>query len=169
MTELIWHVDEHDNPIGPIDRDESRRTGARYRMARVMVESEDGELVLLQKRVMTKKSFPGCWDTSAGGNIDYGESYEAAATRELAEEIGVDATQLTHLGTFYAEATDQNGAQLRRFTAVYKTTQPTDIAITPQNTEVEEVVWVPVSELPELAQSGKVTDGLRRVIERYYV
>lgn len=86
--EQIWHVDEHDNPIGPIGRDDSRRTGARYRIVRVSVEDINGN-VLLQKRVDTKKTYPGCWDTSAGGNISYGESYDDAAARELSEEVGI--------------------------------------------------------------------------------
>lgn len=49
MTEYIWHVDEHDTPIGKIEREESRKIGAKYRMARIMVESRDGMSVLLWK------------------------------------------------------------------------------------------------------------------------
>jgi len=89
--EQIWHVDENDKPIGPVGRDDSRKLGLRYRLVRISVEDRQGN-ILIQKRTATKKTYPNCWDTSAGGNIDYPESYEQAALRELSEEIGIKGT-----------------------------------------------------------------------------
>jgi isopentenyldiphosphate isomerase len=43
----------------------------------------------LQKRSSRKRIQPGKWDSSVGGHVDPGESYEQAAERELAEELGV--------------------------------------------------------------------------------
>lgn len=166
--ELIWHVDKNDEPIGSIDRDESRKTGARYRIVRVMVESLDGSYVLLQKRLMTKKSFPGYWDTSAGGNIDYGESYEQAAKRELAEEIGLRDVTLIPVLKFYAEAVDQAGDKLNRFTQLYTVKVQTNTHFIAQPSEVERVEWVKKSKLENVLANGDITDGLKQVIERYY-
>jgi isopentenyl-diphosphate Delta-isomerase len=45
--------------------------------------------VFLQKRSMAKDLSPGLWDSSCSGHLDSGEDYDAAAVRELAEEIGV--------------------------------------------------------------------------------
>lgn len=45
--------------------------------------------VLLQERSHTKDSFPGCLDTSSAGHLDVGESFDHAARRELAEELGL--------------------------------------------------------------------------------
>lgn len=45
--------------------------------------------VLLQKRSMTKDSFPGCLDISSAGHLDAGEAYDDAARRELSEELGI--------------------------------------------------------------------------------
>jgi 8-oxo-dGTP pyrophosphatase MutT (NUDIX family) len=38
---------------------------------------------------MRKDSSPGLWDSSCSGHVDSGEDYDAAAQRELGEEIGV--------------------------------------------------------------------------------
>ena len=165
--ELIWHVDENDQPLGSIERDKSRRTGARYRLVRVMVESEDGESLLLQKRLATKKTYPGCWDTSAGGNITYGESYELAARRELFEEIGLDAP-LEEFGYFYSEVVDPDGNHMNRFTKVYRARVSKDTQFSLQPSEVESVEWIKKNDLVHIISEGKVTDGLLQVYERLY-
>lgn len=66
----------------------------RHRAVHVFVRNQKGE-IFLQKRSMTKSIQPGKWDTSVGGHLQVGESYEAAAARELEEELGL---RLTHLG-----------------------------------------------------------------------
>ncbi len=45
--------------------------------------------IYLQKRSLAKDTSPGCWASSCSGHVDAGESYDRAAQRELAEEIGV--------------------------------------------------------------------------------
>lgn len=167
MQEQIWHVDENDKPIGAIGRDESRETGERYRIVRVSVEDERGD-ILLQKRLETKKSFPGCWDTSAGGNVAYGESYEDAALRELREEAGIEGVGLTEVAYFYSEAADPDNRKLNRFTKVYRMLASKDIEVTPQPEEVAEFVWVTPDGLDRIIAEGKITDGLKQAYERYY-
>jgi isopentenyldiphosphate isomerase len=44
---------------------------------------------LLQMRSETKDIQPGKWDTSVGGHLLPGETFEDAAVRETAEELGV--------------------------------------------------------------------------------
>ena len=58
--------------------------------------------ILLQKRSQTKDSFPGCLDTSSAGHLDAGEDFDAAARRELKEELGVNAMP-TYLFTRHME------------------------------------------------------------------
>jgi 16S rRNA (adenine1518-N6/adenine1519-N6)-dimethyltransferase len=54
----------------------------------VLVFNKRGE-VLLQQRSALKDAHPGVWDSSVAGHLDAGESYEAAALRELDEEMGI--------------------------------------------------------------------------------
>lgn len=57
---------------------------------------KDGE-VLLQKRQNTGFS-DGMWDASASGHVENGETIKAAAIRELKEETGVVAKDLSFAG-----------------------------------------------------------------------
>ena len=68
-----------------------------HRTAHVVVRSGDGRM-LLQKRSATKDIQPARWDTAVGGHLHLGETYEQAARREMAEEIGIAGPlPLTHL------------------------------------------------------------------------
>ena len=68
-------------------RREVHATGLWHRAVHILVFDGTGR-VLLQKRSMLKDLSPGLWDSSCSGHLDAGEDYDAAAIRELAEEIG---------------------------------------------------------------------------------
>ena len=46
--------------------------------------------LLIQKRCMSKRSFPGAWDISAAGQVDAGEESHEGASREVREELGLE-------------------------------------------------------------------------------
>lgn len=97
MAEYFEVVDEEDRIIGRALRTECHGNPRLiHRVAHVLVFDSQGRL-LLQKRAMSKDVQPGKWDTSVGGHLDLGESYEAAAHRELREELGVGGQALTFL------------------------------------------------------------------------
>ncbi len=54
----------------------------------IAVQHSDGRL-LVHQRSFDKDVRPGAWDIAVGGVVGAGESYDSAAERELAEEIGV--------------------------------------------------------------------------------
>ena len=92
LDEIFDVVDEDDQVIGQATRGEVHRRGLRHRAVHVLVFNTKGE-VFLQKRSMHKDTFPGAWDSSCSGHLDRGEDYDAAAIRELWEEIGLKVTQ----------------------------------------------------------------------------
>lgn len=67
-----------------------------HRAVHVLVFNPGGKL-LLQQRSHQKDIQPGKWDTSVGGHLEPGESYLAAAHREMAEELGLAGLPLTFL------------------------------------------------------------------------
>jgi isopentenyldiphosphate isomerase len=89
VTERVDVVDEHDHVVGTVERSEMRARNLRHRAVFVLVRSTRGE-VLIHRRSDDKDVWPGQWDLAIGGVVGAGEGYEAAAVRELAEEIGVD-------------------------------------------------------------------------------
>ena len=56
--------------------------------------------LLLQKRSLTKQTFPGYWDVSVAGHVSAGESILEGALREVKEEIGLDI-QISDLVPLY--------------------------------------------------------------------
>ncbi|MCB1748096.1 MAG: NUDIX domain-containing protein [Gammaproteobacteria bacterium] len=87
-AELLDVVDAADVVVGQATRAEIHRRGWRHRAVHIVVSNPQGE-VFVQRRALSKDCQPGLWDTSAAGHVDHGESYAAAAARELAEELGL--------------------------------------------------------------------------------
>ncbi len=97
MDEMLIRVTDSDEVLGPIPR--SRVHGNPeliHRSVHILVVSPDKRL-LLQKRSLRKDTQPGKWDTSVGGHVGFGQSYEEAARREAAEELGMVPGPLTFL------------------------------------------------------------------------
>lgn len=81
-------VDEDGNRVGGARRSECHGNPELLHQAvHVFVVNRAGG-VFLQKRAATKDVQPGKWDTSVGGHVDAGETPDAAARRELGEELG---------------------------------------------------------------------------------
>ena len=97
MAEFFEIVDEQDRVIGRAPRSECHGDPSLiHRVAHVLVVDKQNRL-LLQKRSPHKDIQPGKWDTSVGGHLNVGEDYEAAAYREMKEELGIDGVYLTFL------------------------------------------------------------------------
>ena len=52
--------------------------------------------ILVSKRSMNKKYFPGFWEL-LGGNLEFGEDFKDCVIREVKEEINCDIKGLEHL------------------------------------------------------------------------
>ena len=70
----------------------------------ILVERPNGALVL-QRRSSGKRIQPGRWDTSVGGHVDFGEDPDAAARRELEEELGITGVTPRELHQYLWEST----------------------------------------------------------------
>ena len=86
--ELFDVVDDQDRVVRQAPRRDVHAHGWLHRAVHVLVFNRAGE-VFLQKRSMAKDMSPGLWDSSCSGHLDAGEDYDAAAWRELQEEIGL--------------------------------------------------------------------------------
>ena len=93
---LVDVVDADDRVIGTATRARMRAEGLRHRAVYVVVRTTD-EQVVVHRRAEWKDVYPGAWDLCFGGVLDAGETWDAAAARELAEEAGIDAA-VVHLG-----------------------------------------------------------------------
>ncbi len=63
------------------------------RVVNLLIFNSKGQL-LVPKRSMNRKIFPGCYDFSCGEHVMAGEDYDTAAIRGLKEELGIQGVQI---------------------------------------------------------------------------
>lgn len=89
VDELVERVDDQDHVLGSVvSRRQAVREGWLHRVAVTVCRDEHGR-ILVHRRSQGLSRFPGFYEVVVGGAVDVGESYEQAAVRELAEELGV--------------------------------------------------------------------------------
>ncbi|MFI6610645.1 NUDIX domain-containing protein [Streptomyces poriferorum] len=89
MEELVERVDDQDRVLGTVvSRRQAVREGWLHRVAVTVCRDERGR-ILVHRRADGLPRFPGLHEVMVGGAVTVGESYEQAAARELAEELGV--------------------------------------------------------------------------------
>lgn len=88
MAEMFDVVDAQDRVVAQAARERVHAEGLWHRAVHVLVFNQQAQLYV-QKRAASKDTFPGCYDSSASGHVDAGESYDDCAVRELAEELGI--------------------------------------------------------------------------------
>jgi len=135
MNEEIFDVvNDRDEVVGFERRSEVHRLGLNHRAVHVLVFNARGE-VFLQKRSMTKDTFPGTWDSSASGHLDRGEDYDTCVVRELREEIGL-VRQAPPERLFKIDACVETG---REFVWVYRCRAEGPFTLHPE--EIERGDW----------------------------
>ena len=95
--EMVEEVDVLGNVLRLVTRRQMRAETLWHRAVFIAVRSSTGQL-LIHRRAETKDVWPGWWDVAVGGVVSPGESWDVAAQRELAEELGVSGP-LRPLGT----------------------------------------------------------------------
>jgi isopentenyldiphosphate isomerase len=90
MDELLDLVNENDEVIGEVWKSETvGNPKLIFREVGILIY-DDKRRLLLQRRSVKKKTYPGYWIISAGGHVHKGENPEKEAHKELLEEIGFD-------------------------------------------------------------------------------
>jgi len=130
--ELFDVVDRDDVVVGQAGRADVHKQGLLHRAVHMFVFNSAGEL-LIHLRSAGKDEFPGVWTSSACGHVDAGESYDAAASRELREELGLD-TSLERLAKFPAGRETAN-----EHTVLYRTSS--DQVPEFDRKEIEQIAW----------------------------
>ena len=147
MSEEIFDVvNERDEVVGQNTRREVHARGLRHRAVHVLVFGSDGR-IFLQKRSMTKDTFPGVWDSSASGHLDSGEDYDACAVRELREELGL-LIEAPLARLFKIAACAETGQE---FCWVYRLASEGPFVLQPE--EIERGEWF---------ERGQVTDWVEK-------
>ncbi len=152
MTAKVTIVDEDDNVIGAVTREEAKEANYNRRLVCIMVRNSN-EKILLSRVAETKSFCPGKWSYSAAGHVDEGEIYEQAAVRELKEELGIErnAADLTFI--VKKRICDLQTQKPKHFHSIYTITY--DGEIYPDASEISELRWFGKEELLDELHNNK--------------
>ncbi len=118
MAEIFDVVNDADEVVGRASREQVHgNPELTHRVAHVLVFNSAGSL-FLQLRSPTKDVQPNRWDTSVGGHVDAGETYEQAARREMREELGIDDAEIEPLYR-YLHRNEYESEMVATFRAVW--------------------------------------------------
>jgi len=116
MDELIL-VDEHDNPIGKLDKTSVHEQGLLHRAFSLFVFNSKGE-ILLQQRADHKYHSAGLWSNACCSHPRFGEELNTAVQRRLLDEMGMDCDPMFVFSFLYRVEFD-NGLVEHEFDHVF--------------------------------------------------
>lgn len=147
--ELIFTVDEHNQPVDPQSRTAAHKDGHWHRTAHIWVRNKKGEL-LCQQRSLLKDTRPGFWEAHFGGHLAPDMEYIDGAVTELKEETGLTAPKENlKLWQVYKHSSDDHPNN--EFQAVYLYDWDSQISdLSPEEDEVAEVKWISQAEFKRM-------------------
>lgn len=140
-SELVILLDEDGAEIGTADKATVHTTDTPLHLAfSCHIFNATGE-VLITRRALSKRTWPGVWTNSACGHPGPGESMEDAIRRRAQHELGLELHDITEiLPDFRYRAVDASGIVENEICPVFVARATTDP--TPLDEEVCEWQWV---------------------------
>ena len=161
--ELVDLVDEHDSVTGSGDIHEAVSRGLLHRAVAVLVIRGSGKY-LLQQRSKNDRWHPGLWTLSSTGHVRRGESYGAAAARELMEELGLTA-RMSRQKKRLLPPIRSNGLTEHEWVTLFVARTDAPCKVDP--VEVEGVTEVDGSQLRRMADGGLLTPDAVILLDDY--
>jgi isopentenyl-diphosphate delta-isomerase len=169
MDELIDILTPEGEPTGKTAlKSEAHKNGWFHATVHIWLFTSD-EKILLQKRALTKKVFPGIWDISVAGHIGAGEKIIEGAKREVFEEIGLQLKEkdFTKIGTRIHQVKHKNGIQDNEHHHVFIV--ELKVPISSLTMQEEEVAGLELWDLTVLKNTKNLENVLLPEFHEYYV
>lgn len=148
--DLVVLLDDAGRTIGQAPREAVHGTETPLHLAFSCYLFDEAGRLLLTRRALTKRSWPGVWTNSCCGHPRPGEAPAQAITRRVADELGVAVRELRLvLPEFRYQAVDASGIAENELCPVW--VGSIDGLIQPDPTEVMEADWVDWVTVVELA------------------
>jgi len=152
--ELLDIVDKNDQVIGQKYRTEVyAQKSSNFRAVNAFLINSKKQ-VWIPRRSPSKQLFPLCLDSSVGGHVASGESYDQAFHRELQEELNIEISDVAH--RLLAKLTPhQHGVSA--YMHVYVIMADQDPAYNPA--DFVSAAWFDIADLQNLIKQGEPVKG----------
>ena len=149
--EMLDIFDINGNYLGERSRDFCHKDnpGVYHKAVLVWFKNSDGE-ILVTKRGMNKKQYPGKWEMAAAGHVDAGEEPIQTCLREVKEELGIELKE--EEVDYLTEWLIQEEWELAQIYLVKKDIPLENITI--QKEEIDEVKWMKYNDFVNLLFSS---------------
>ncbi len=146
MSEMVVLLSEDGEPIGTTDKATVHTAETPLHLAfSCHVFNSDGQ-ILVTRRALSKKTWPGVWTNSFCGHPAPEEQFEEAISRRALEELGIEVTDIEEvLPNFRYRAVDASGIVENEVCPVFIAKSVSTPK--PNPNEVEEYVWVEPEDL----------------------
>lgn len=156
----VW--DAYDGKMNQVEgvslvRGEKIPDGYFHLCSEIIVRHKDGSYLIMQRD--KRKHQGGKWEATAGGSAMQGEDSLTCAIRELREETGIDAKELTELGKVIHYLHQSIYVDYLCVTDVEKD------KVTLQEGETTDYKWISARELRNMSRDELVTGRIQNFIE----
>ena len=169
MDELIDILTSEGKQTGETAlKSEAHKNGWFHATVHIWLFTAD-EKILLQKRALTKKVFPGLWDISVAGHVSAGESILSSAKREVLEEISLELedTDFIKIGIRKHKISHKNGIIDNEFHHVF--IAELKVPVNTLTIQKEEVDAIKLFNLSILKETKNLENVLLPRFHNYYV
>ncbi|WP_433473092.1 isopentenyl-diphosphate Delta-isomerase [Spirillospora sp. CA-142024] len=141
-VEEIVLLNADDEAVGTAPKSDSHHSDTPYHLAFSCYVVDTEGRVLITRRALDKRTFPGVWTGSCCGHPGPGEKLRDAVLRRLRDELGIpDASLTSVLPRFRYRAVAEDGTVEHERCPVVRATVPADEAVRPNPDEVEQAEW----------------------------
>lgn len=162
-TEILDLVDENDNVIGVMERNEVYAKGlSNFRVINCFIRNSEGKL-FIPRRQKHKRLFPLALDISVGGHVTSGETYLEAFRKETREELNIDIETVSYrvLGTM-----NPHDDGVSAFMTVYEIRSDETPAYNSE--DFVEHYWLTQEEVTQRLQDGDISkEDLPKILKKY--
>jgi len=144
--ELVVLLDPAGRPAGTAEKHAVHGTTTPYHLAFSCYAFGPDDRLLLTRRALSKRTFPGVWTNSCCGHPGPGEDVADAVRRRLSYELGLAPTRLELVLPDFSYRASAGGIEEHELCPVYLAR--VDAEPSPRPSEVESYAWVPWPELP---------------------
>ena len=165
QDEMLDLVDGRDNVIGVMERGEVyAKDLTNFRVIDAFIKNKEGKL-FVPRRQAHKRLFPLALDTSGGGHVSSGETYDEAFAKEVREELNIDVSKIDWkmVGTM----TPQDD-ETKAFITVYEI--QSDATPDYNSDDFVEHYWLtPIEIMQRLSDGDTSKENLPKILKKFYL